>query len=359
VEEKRRKLEEQEQLLRDFKLRHVGELPEQQQGNLGILAGLQSQLQNAMAGLNRAHQQRAYLQSLMDSYRRRASITSDPVPGSSSATVNRALTPLQAARDELGRLQAERAALLSRYEPVHPDVVKIRREIAKAEDALRQLKAATPPQTDEPTGDPGLTANRAAASPEEDAAAQVRSQLEANRLEIAALSKDEARLKAMIAQYESRLNQTPVREQQQAGIVRDTEVLRQEYAELLKKEQESQLATNLEKQQGGRQFRLVDPASLPEVPSSPKRLKLSLGGIVAGLAVGLGLAFLMEMRNTPFYTEAELSQSLAAPFVLSIPLLPTRLEKSRRTWRHAFEWMAGSALVLAVLIAEFYVYKRS
>lgn len=360
VEEKRQKLDEQEQLLRDFKLRHVGELPEQQQGNLGILAGLQTQLQNVMAGLNRAHQQRAYLQTLVDSYRRQAASTGDPLPGSLNA--NRAFTPLQAAQNQLARLQSERAALLSRYEPVHPDVLKIRREVAKAEDTVKRLKAATPSQTEEAPGELGRTANRAAASaePVEDATiAQVRSQLEANRLEIASLSKDEARLKAMIAQYESRLNQTPIREQQQSSIVRDTEVLRQEYAELLKKEQESQLATNLEKQQGGRQFRLIDPASLPEVPSSPKRLKMSFGGIAAGLALGLGLAVLMEMRNTPFYTEAELSQSFAAPFVLSIPLLPTSMETRRRTWRHAFEWLAGSALVLAVLIAELYVYKSS
>ena len=91
--------------------------------------------------------------------------------------------------------------------------------------------------------------------------------LEANRLEIESLTKDESRLKASIAQYENRINQTPVREQQQAGILRDTEVLRQQYADLQKKEQESQLATNLEKQQGGQQFRLIDPASLPAVPS--------------------------------------------------------------------------------------------
>ncbi len=111
--------------------------------------------------------------------------------------------------------------------------------------------------------------------------------LEANRLEIENLTNDEKRLKAQIAQYESRINQTPVREQQQAGILRDTEVLRQQYAELQKKEQESQLATNLEKQQGGQQFRLIDPASLPSLPSSPKRVKMSLGGMPPAWPWGL------------------------------------------------------------------------
>ncbi len=124
----------------------------------------------------------------------------------------------------------------------------------------------------------------------------------------------------------------PVREQQQGAIVRDTEVLRTEYGELQKKEQESRLATNLEKQQGGQQFRLIDPPSLPSKPSSPHRPKMSLGGAVAGLAFGLALAFLMEMRDTSFYTEKDLTKHLAPPFVLGIPLLPTRRKRQRKWW---------------------------
>jgi uncharacterized protein involved in exopolysaccharide biosynthesis len=187
--------------------------------------------------------------------------------------------------------------------------------------------------------------------------AQVRSQLEANALEIENLSKDEIRVKASIARYENRLNQTPVREQQQAGIVRETEALRTEYDELLKKEQESQLATNLEKQQGGQQFRLIDPASLPTVPSSPQRLKMSAGGAVAGLVLGLALAFLIEMKKSAFYSEKELHQCVPAPLMVGVPLLLTPAEERQRMRKAVVEWATASVLVLAVLAAEFYVYR--
>src|SRR5689334_23794765 len=110
VEAKRRKHDEQEQLLRDFKLRHVGELPEQQQGNLGILGGLQAQLQNTMTALNRAHQQQAYLRSLIDSYSRRADNTATPSLGNPS----RPLTPLETAQNELAQLEATRQNLLGK-----------------------------------------------------------------------------------------------------------------------------------------------------------------------------------------------------------------------------------------------------
>ena len=193
---------------------------------------------------------------------------------------------------------------------------------------------------------------------EDPAVAQLKSNLEANRIEIENLTKDEQRLKATIAQYETRINTTPIREQQQAGILRDTEVLRQQYSDLLKKEQESQLATNLEKQQGGQQFRLIDPASLPTVPSSPKRVKASLGGVAAGLVLGVALAFFMEMRNTSFYTEKEVTKCLAPPFVIGIPLLPTPMEGRRRKWRNMFQWVTASAMLLVVLAAEVYVLKH-
>jgi polysaccharide chain length determinant protein (PEP-CTERM system associated) len=358
VAEKKAKLDEQEQRLREFKMQHVGELPEQQQGNIGILTGLQTQLQNTMASLNRAQQQRVYLQTLIDAQRRASAPVIPTQPGSPVVT-NRPLTPLEAAQNDLARLEAKKADLLLSKTREHPDVKSVQREIAKAQEAVQRLKAnAPPPERDHQTA---ATPN-SPAKPSVDGAdpilAQLVSQLESNKIEIENLTRDETRLKTTVAQYESRLNQTPVREQQQASIVRETEALRLEYSDLQKKEQDSQLATNLEKQQGGQQFRLVDAASLPLVPSSPKRLKQSSLGAVAGIVVGLLLAFGLEMRNTSFRSEKELTKRFDAPFVLSVPVLQTRQEERRLQWRLKLEWLAGSAILFVVLMAEYYVYKR-
>jgi polysaccharide chain length determinant protein (PEP-CTERM system associated) len=363
VEEKGKALEVQEERLRDFKLRNIGELPEQQQGNLGILTGFQSQLQNTMASLNRAQQQRALLQAQLEATLRRrpaadmgmqAIVPGNPMPP-------RPLSPIEVAQNDLARLEATRALLRSKsYTAQYPDVVRNQREIAEAESTLRRLRAAAPATEKEPATSPIQTAAKSP-SPEaieDPAAAQLKSSLEANRVEIESLASDEKRLKAAISQYENRLNQTPVREQQQAAIVRDTEVLRQQYLEMQKKEQESQLATNLEKQQGGQQFRLIDPPSLPAVPSSPKRAKTSLGGVAGGLILGIALAFLMEMRDTSFHTEKDITTYLALPFVLGIPPLPTPREDRQARWRNMFQWVAASAMLLTVLAAELYVYKR-
>jgi polysaccharide chain length determinant protein (PEP-CTERM system associated) len=355
VEEKGKLLEAQEERLRDFKLQHVGELPEQQSGNLGILTGLQAQLTNTMTSLERAQQQRALLHAQLDATPRRRPATDTAiltsVPGASKA-----LTPVEIAQNELAQLENSRTSLLTKgYTSQHPDVVKNQGEIARAEDTLQRLRVAATAVEEAATSSAPTTSSTSQISDDDPAIAQLKSSLEANRVEIETLTNNENRLKASVAQYESRINQTPVREQQQAGILRDTEALRQEYAELQKKEQESQLATNLEKQQGGRQFRIIDTASLPSVPSSPNRIKTSVGGIVGGLVLGLALAFLIELRDTSFYTEQAITRHFAPPFVLGIPLLPTRREETRRKWQNMLQWAAALTMLTVVAAAEFYV----
>lgn len=355
VEEVGKQLEAQENHLRDFKLSHIGELPEQQQGNLGILTGLQAQLQNTMASLERAQQQRALLQAELQAAPAQRLDDATAAAGGAKAAAPLTADPLQTARDELRKLQLEKAELEGRgLRPQHPDVLANQRALAQAENRLKLLEANAPPPVKTEGAPVRATQIQPGDSP---AAAQIKANLEANRVEIDGLTADEKRLKAQVAEYEMRLNQTPVREQEEAGILRNTEAMRAQYTEMQKKEQESQLATNLEKQQGGQQFRLVDAASLPTVPSSPKRLKISAGSAAAGLVLGLALAVFMQMRDTSYYSERELTQHIGQVFVLAIPLLRIPGEERRRKWWNVAQWAAASAILFAVGAAEFYIYK--
>ncbi len=366
----KKKLADQEDRVRNFKMENLGELPEQQQGNLAILGGLQVQLQNAMAGLNRAQQQQVYLQSLLSGYRGLAAQARPPAAVSntgagtalpiSSGPIKASL--IETEEGELIRLQAERVTLLNRYTPQHPDLIAINEKIAETQAVLKTLRAersvaiekaraqapAAPgrPEEDVDTTDPQIKSQ----------IEQAKSQLEANRLEIANLTKEQNQLKDTIAQYQSRLNQTPVREQQLAGILRDYDLLKQDYTDLLGKRMQSQLAANLEKRQEGQQFRLVDRPSLPTEPTAPKRMQFSLGGVAGGLILGLVLAFLAELRNPSFHSEKELTRHFPLPLIVSVPLILTPAEKRSLGWKRVLEWTAVSALAVTVIAAEVYSY---
>ena len=353
LESAKTQLAAQEERVRDYKTRYLGELPEQQQGNLAILAGLQTQLQNTAGSLSRAQQQRVYLESLLSGYRSLAtrSTVVPAAPGPSG--VSRIPSPIEVAQSDLARLRSERAKLVVTYTPQHPDVVRMDQEITTTEAVIGRLRALEALKAKEAQAQAAPTPS--GESEGDSSVAQVKSQLEANRLEIENLSKDEERLKAAIAQYQDRLNQTPVREQQLSAILRDHDLLKQDYADLLSKELQAQLATSLEKQQAGQQFRLVDPPSLPTVPVSPKRVQISLGSAAAGILLGLFLAVLADGRDHFLYSEKSANERFAVPLVVGIPLFLTPTEMRVRAWKSALEWFAGTVLVVAVVIAEFYV----
>jgi succinoglycan biosynthesis transport protein ExoP len=242
--------------------------------------------------------------------------------------------------------------LLLRYTAEYPAIKRLDVKIAQTEALLKTLK------TSQTADAPQSAASRHAASElgvaEDTSIAQINGQLESNRLEIENLTKDQKRLEITIAQYQNRLNQSPVREQELAGMLRNYELLKLDYADLLNKKMQSELASNLEKRQEGQQFRLVDQPSLPTVPASPNRVKISLGGVAAGLGLGLALAFLMEFRDRSFHAEEDLSQRFSLPLVIGVPLLLTPLEQRSRNVRRSAEWALGSGLALFIVAAEFY-----
>ncbi len=131
LEEARQALAEQEEKVREFKDKHLGELPGQVQSNLQILSGLQTQLQGEQDALDRAKQQTVYLDSLLTQYR----------AAQGTKTVNGAPVGLPALDQELDRLRAQLADLRSHYTERHPDVRKVKEQIAEDEKLRAQLAA--------------------------------------------------------------------------------------------------------------------------------------------------------------------------------------------------------------------------
>ena len=133
LDQARAKLAQQEAKMRVFKDQHLGELPTQTQSNLQILAGLQNQVQANQDSLNRAKQQNAYLESLINQYR---AMDSGSKPGETGGPVG-----LAAIDKELDQLKAQLADLTSHYTDKHPDVRKTKEQIARTEKMRERIVA--------------------------------------------------------------------------------------------------------------------------------------------------------------------------------------------------------------------------
>ena len=153
---------------------------------------------------------------------------------------------------------------------------------------------------------------------------QIQSQMKANKLEIQSREAQIARLEAKVNQYQARLNATPGRQQELSDIMRNYDESKKSYDDLLGKTMASSLATSLNRQQQGDQFRIIDPPSLPEKASFPDRFKFSLAGLGAGLALAFVFGVGMEFVDDRIRSEHDLLDAAPLPVLAEIPPLPDR-----------------------------------
>ena len=348
LEEARKSLGGQEQRVREFKSKYIGALPDQLGSNLNILGGLQTRLQQEMQAVNQSQQQASYLQTLLEQYR---SIRVGVNEGSTDPELPPALD------GELMKLKTQLADIRSRYTERFPDYRRLKEQIAQLESmkqhmtedlqaAAKSKKDSAPTETPKESTEahPTSFAEMKEMSP----MLQLQGQLKQNQMELENRQKLVSQLEAQIQQYQTRLNETPVREQQLADLTRDYEQSLANYNSLLSKRNQSELATSLEKRQQGEQFRIIDPPGFPLKPYKPDRLLFALGGLLAGIFVGVTATAGIELIDGRVFHEADFKELVNAPVLTEIPPLPTALETVRQHRRLRFEWIGAIAMLLVM-----------
>jgi polysaccharide chain length determinant protein (PEP-CTERM system associated) len=338
LNEARQSLTEQEEKLRQFRTQHPGELPEQLQGNLQILGGLQLQLQAANDALSQAEQHSLYLRSLLHQYQKSGQAGASDRPGSGlNSTLN--------TQAQLAALRAQLSDLQSRYTERYPDILRVKQQIAELEAQRARESASSPGETVSAADDvTGPAVSSSDASP----VIQLSGELSANELQIKNEKAKIKRLEEQIEIYQSRLNSTPAREQEAAAVTRDYDQSRTYYETLLSKKLQSEMATNLEKRRQGEQFRIIDPPSLPKRPYWPNRLAFSFGGLATGLAIGLAIAMLLDLLTPRLTEESELTEFIGSGYTLVIPSFATEQELALTRRQRVLEAVAASLLAAII-----------
>jgi succinoglycan biosynthesis transport protein ExoP len=343
-------LADQEEKIRVFKAQHVGEMPGQLASNLQILSGLQSQLQNEQDALNSAKQQHVYLQTLVDQYR----TLQVPAKSGDGNPVG-----LPALDQELEKLKAQLADLSSRYTDRHPDVRKLKQQIAETEKQRQQLIAgmkskAADNTSDDPNALPAEGSDPAQAS----MLLQVQGQLRSNQVEITNREHSIAVLKAKIDDYQARLNQEPIREQQLADLTRGYDQSKANYDDLLKKKNDSAMATSMELLQQGERFRIIDPPSLPLRPLFPNRLKFCGIGFGLGLALGVVVAGAFEFLDPSIHDEKQLKKLLPPAIITEIPTIANLSDQQAQTRRIWIGWATAAVVFVTILAGSAFSFLR-
>jgi len=287
LEGARTQLEQKEAALRTYKEQHMGQLPEQVQANLATLQRLQLEQQTTAEGL------------------RKATDTMRLLEGSGNGTGEGGERGLKTpSPDSLAVLKANLAILKTRYTDQHPDV----RALQSRVDLLE--KAAANQTPDAPPPDPAA------------AAAELR--VREARIEIESLRARLADVDRRIAAFQERVEAAPRREQEVLGLMRDYQKLSENYSALLSKKLDAEMAARLERQQKGQQFRVLDPAYLPEQPSFPNRGLFALSGVGIGILLGIGLAVTVDALDPTIKDAESVRTAFNFPVLAVIPYVKPR-----------------------------------
>ena len=338
LKETRGKLEQQEERIKQYKLRFGGELPQQEQANLNRLQRLQDQIKNNSDAIARLQDRKVFMETQMGTlartFREGDPNSADPAGSGDQMVPVNLLSELALRRkklDEVGR----------KYTPLHPSVVQARWEveqveamIATAREEARKAQSGSQRGTAKPSSTqsiPGLLP----VSPEMAEVQRLRSQIAQADLEITALRRESAIATRTIDDIQRKVERLPQREQELVSLTRDYDNLKKSYDDLLGKKLKANISETLEEGQKGERFQVVEPADLPTRPSKPDRLKAIALALLASLVIGVGGSFGLEALDPTLRGSREFKSFFEMPILACLPVIQDDLLKRRVAVRRA------------------------
>lgn len=279
-----------------FKKLHLGRLPGDVENNLKILAGLDSQLDANTQLLSRAQQEKSFAESLL-AQELAAWKSSQESPNEPSL------------RQQLITLQNDLVNLESRYTDVHPDVIKLKSDIAETKRKLGEIRE----------GDPSQFAGITRVKMEPPEILRLREHIHQQDELIERANSEQTRLRSQIESYQGRLALSPDVEEEYKKLTRDNETAHTIYDNLLTNKNAAEMQTEMEREQQGEQIKLLESADLPDSPSFPVRWMFAAGGLVGGLTMGLSLVVWQEMTDRSIRNERDVEELLNLPALASMP----------------------------------------
>jgi polysaccharide chain length determinant protein (PEP-CTERM system associated) len=307
----RENLEVVEKDLGEYRKAHMGDLPEQLDTNLRVLERLQQQMNEKQISLRNEKNRLISLGNQVQLAREQSAMAGGAHPQNDELS-------LEASEYKLADLQ-------SRYTDQHPDIIRLKKKIAEMEKK---------------DGPVGTTMER-----------ELLLQQKGIQREIAAIKQEISELDKQIDFYQRRVEDTPKKEQELLSLKRNYENIKQTYNSLLQRKLEADIAANMEKRQKGEQFRILDPARLPDKPISPDMKKLFLMCLGAGLACCAGLIVLLNILDNSVKKPETVPDKLGIPVLAVMPTIKHRKDIIRRRMNIGFSIVG--ALVSVALLACF------
>ena len=288
-----KRLEEREEILKEYNQKYMGGLPEQLETNLRILDRLQELLSEQRSSLSVA-------KNRLVEFENRIPPEIQSFPLTSGANQTEYLSNIDQMKERLASLKAK-------YTDRHPDVIRLNKIINEFDSKIKNKS--------EETEDLETSGNSISYSD------TYTRQREGIKTEIKTLEEDITKVSNNLRYYEQLVEDTPKREQELLSLRRDYQNIQGAYNSLLNRKLEAEISVNMEKKQKGEQFRIVDTARVSEKPISPDMKRLLLLAIAAGIAIGCGIIYLLEFLDSSFRDRKDVETFLGLSVIATVPVL--------------------------------------
>jgi succinoglycan biosynthesis transport protein ExoP len=389
-----RQIAELEVKLADFKDKNLQQLPDLTQLNMTLLDRTEEELREAQNRKDSLEQQQVYLEAQLAQLKPNSTVFSDTgerivssadrlkmarsqldsaratyapdhpdivrlqrevdglakeVAGEGGAKSTAPSTELNDLRRRLESAQAALADAKQRYNPEHPDRIRLERQVADLQAQLAAEPVSVPA--------PGAPApNSAPIEADNPAFVQIQAQVAATRNELTALVAEMAKLHARADEYQRNISLSPQVEKQYRELSRDYDNARLKYAEIRSKQVEAKTAQDLEADRKGERFTLIDPPLPPEEPISPNRPVIFMAGFILSVGLAAGLLWYLEMMDGSVRGRRDLFDLTGVPPLALVPHIGTAAEARaarRRRWIAA--GTSAATVCVAVVLFHFFV----
>ena len=341
----RKKLNDVEQKLSVFRSQNLGRLPEEQQSNYQQLGAMQTQMLNLNTSMNRVNQEKLLYENQLRIFREQLSTLKDPNSDQAQQQKNEKL----AEKDrEIEQYENALAGARERYKETHPDIQRLNNLLAAAkkqrETILKQEETKKPDTTAPRQPNPQIVKEQRDIQV---AIQRVEALIQAKDMEMEDYKKQAAQVEKDIHAAQVRIESIPVGIKEYDELLRERDLAKKDYEDLDRRLTASQMSTALENRQQGERLEQLDPPSLPQTPTQPKRPLIIAIGTGIGLILGLCLAGAMEVKDTTLKNLKDVRAYTQLAVLGSIPLLEndTVMRHRRR-----MSWLAWSTVCLLGVI---------
>lgn len=230
---------------------------------------------------------------------------------------------------------------LSLYSETHPQVVRLKSQIARLE---AQVAAQTQSAPDEAGTDAA-----APSSPQDLIFQSTLADLDARML---LLTDDAERIEGEMTGLREAISQSASNEIALAALDRDFENLQRRYNAALNNLNTTQVNERIETAAQGQRITTIENATIPQNPTGPNRKLIASAGGAVGLGLAAAYFILLELLNRSIRRPEEMVQKFNVTPICVVPYLESR---TQRYTRRAFRVTAVLGVLTGVPLALWYV----